>query len=115
MSIIDRLKRLPFVVKSLQAKHPSNSTCKICGLPWASCISHDIILSHPHNGVAGKGFFPVCKWCWEHKSYQENQQAVIDTYWMWRNQCDGSYELPHTLSDMLHAFETDWILTHKKI
>ena len=107
--MLERLKRLPFVVKFLQIRHPSNSTCGICGLPWASCKSHDITIKQ------GYGFFPVCEWCWNNKSYIDNRQTIIDLFKKWRNECDGSYELPYTLSEMLYAFEIDWILTHNNI
>ena len=110
--MIERIKRLPFFVKREQKKHPHNSTCKICGLPWPSCESHTIMVRECTPSQSGKGFFPVCQWCWEHKNYAENRLAVIKTYRMWKEQCDGSYELPYTKEEMLEAFDRDWKQTH---
>lgn len=101
----ERLKRLPFVVKFLQVRHLSNSTCGICGLPWASCQSHDITVG------PDCGFFPVCQWCWEHKSKRENKRAVIELFHKWHRTKYGS---PYTLDQMIDAFNSDWKLTHKE-
>jgi hypothetical protein len=109
--MLERLKRLPFVVKLIQVRHPSNSTCKICGLPWASCYSHTIIVKHCKDGVAGSGFFPVCEWCWNHKSKRENERAVIELFHTWHRTEYGS---PYTLEQMIDAFKSDWELTHKE-
>ena len=112
--MIERIKRLPFIVKFLQKKHYYNSTCKVCGLPWSSCELHSISvvsIDESPDGI-GKGFFPVCQWCWEHRNYAENRLAVIKTYRMWKEQCDGSYELPYTKEEMLEAFDRDWKQTH---
>lgn len=101
----ERLKRLPFVVKFLQIIHPSNSTCRICGLPWASCKSHSITVDQ------GYGFFPVCEWCWNHKSKRENERAVIELFHKWHRTEYGS---PFALEQMIDAFKSDWELTHKE-
>lgn len=111
--MFERIKRLPIVAKWLRKRYPYNSTCKICGLPWPSCESHTIMVRECTNSQSGKGFFPVCEWCWNHKSYAENRSAVIATYRMWQRDCDGSYELPYTLREMLVAFHKDWVKTHK--
>lgn len=112
--MFERIKRLPFFVKREQKKHPHNSTCKICGLPWPSCKSHTIpvVRAEDSDIGVGRGFFPVCEWCWNHKGYAHNRHAVIATYRMWKNECDGSYELPYTLREMLCAFHRNWKETH---
>ena len=112
--MIERIKRLPFVVKYLQKKHWKNSTCKICGLPWSSCRSHTIEVRECTDFQSGKGFFPVCEWCWNHADYERNLQAVKDTYAMWERECKGRYDLPYTLEEMLEAFGKDWNQTHSE-
>lgn len=101
--MFERIKRWPIVAWFLRIKYPYNSTCGICKLPWETCEYHAIQMDDY------KGFFVTCEWCWEHKSKEENKEAVIALYRSW-SRYTGS---PYTLGQMLDAFDQEWELTHK--
>ncbi len=103
--MIEKIKRWPIVAWFLRLVYPWNSTCLICGLPWSACEDHSI----PIDNAAG--FFPVCEWCWQHRSKQENRKAVIALHIKWSSERYGS---PYTREEMLDAFERDWEKTHIK-
>ena len=109
--MIEKIKRWPIVAWFLRLIHPCYSTCRICGLPWCACESHSISVVECTDFRAGSGFFPVCDWCWTHRSKEENRSAVIGLYYEWAHDEHGS---PYTLKEMLDAFERDWEETHKK-
>lgn len=98
----EKIKRWPIVAWFLRLRYPWNSTCLICGLPWSACKDHSIPID------MGRGFFPVCEWCWQHKSYRQNREAVIKLYRNWVVM-GGS---PYTLGQMLNAFDEEWKKTH---
>lgn len=102
--MIEKIKRWPIVAWFLRLRYPWNSTCLICGLPWSACEDHSIPID------MGCGFFPVCEWCWKHKSKKENERAVIALFHEWNRTQYGS---PYTLGQMLDAFDKDWEETHK--
>jgi hypothetical protein len=54
------------------------------------------------------GFFPVCEYCWTHKSYEQNKSAVTELIKMWEEHGDMSYNP----SVCINAFENDWNKTH---
>ena len=58
----EKIKRWPIVARFLRERDPFYSTCGICGLPWSACNEHSIQVDFLN------GFFPVCEWCWTHKS-----------------------------------------------
>lgn len=103
--MIERIKRWPIVACFLRLRYPYNSTCGICKLPWSACDSHNIPMDDYRS------FFPVCEWCWEHKSKKENERAVIALFHEWNRGESGS---PYTLGQMLDAFDVEWELTHKE-
>lgn len=103
--MIEKIKRWPIVAWFLRLRYPWNGTCLICGLPWSACKDHSI----PIDNAAG--FFPVCEWCWQHRSKQENRKAVIALHIKWGSERYGS---PYTRKEMLDAFERDWEKTHIK-
>lgn len=69
------------------------------------------MVTRASNEESGRGFFPVCQWCWEHKSKRENERAVIELFHTWHKTEFGS---PYTLDQMIDAFKSDWGLTHKE-
>lgn len=103
--MIEKIKRWPIVAWFLRTLYPYNSTCLICGLPWASCKEHCIPLDD------NSGFFPVCQYCWEHCSETENRDAVLRLYKKWTL---TGCRLMFSEQELLAAFEKDWEETHKK-
>lgn len=98
----EKIKRWPIVAWFLRLRYPWNSTCLICGLPWSACEDHSIPIDRGH------GFFPVCEWCWRHKSYRQNREAVIKLHRNWAVM-GGS---PYSLVEMIDAFDKEWKKTH---
>ena len=101
--MIERLKRLSFVASAYRAMHPYNTTCGCCGLPWAVVRIHFIDMVECTDEHSGSGFFPVCEYCWQHKSQEDIDKAVIKVHTMW---VDDRYHgmiqnVPYELEDML--------------
>jgi hypothetical protein len=71
---IERIKRLPFVVKAYQILYPSFGTCGICGLPWSVCKPKFIALSD------SLGTFSLCEHCWSKATLSEAMEAHTRTY-----------------------------------
>lgn len=71
---IERIKRLPFVVKAYQILYPSYGTCEICGLPWSVCKPKFIALSD------SLGTFSLCEHCWSKSTLSEAMEAHTRTY-----------------------------------
>ena len=87
--------------------------CGCCGMPWNFVRKH----GGEHTIMIGEyeGFFPVCEYCWTHKSYEQNKSAVTELIERWREENRGKwYYNPNTY---INAFENDWNQTHnnKKI
>lgn len=81
-------------------------TCGCCGMPWNFASKHGgehTIMINKYNG-----FFPVCEYCWTHKSYEQNKNAVIELIKM-REEHGDMYYNP---SVCINAFENDWNKTH---
>ena len=98
----ERLKRLPFVAKIYRSLHPTYSTCGCCGLPWAVVKSHTIAMQECNEKHSGHGFFPVCEWCWQHKTQEEIDNAIIKLHRLWEIDCRAlNIEVPYKLEDML--------------
>ena len=100
--MIERIKRLPIVARHIRKKHPYYGTCGMCNLPWSACEKHLIPLDNCHS------FFPVCEWCWMHKSKLKNGVEVIRLWMKWER--EGA---PYSIGEMLVAFDKEWELTHK--
>lgn len=71
---IEKLKRLPFVVKAYQVIYSNDSTCEICGLPWAVCKARCVNLSDTI------GTFSLCEHCWNQATLEEVLFAHTKTY-----------------------------------
>lgn len=104
LSFVDRMKRLRPIVRYYQRKHPSNSTCYHCGLPWAAvrvsgrdCGIHFVDIGEDN------GFFVCCEHCWRRMDDIQKIDAVIALYKEWES-CGGS---PYTEEEMLEALERD--------
>lgn len=81
-------------------------TCGCCGMPWNFVKKH----GGEHTIMINKyeGFFPVCEYCWIHKSYEQNESAVTELIKKWNN-CEVRHYNPNLYSK---AFEEDWNKTH---
>lgn len=71
---LEEIKRLPLVVKAYQHLYPDNTTCGICGLPWAVCKPKFIELDD------SLGTFSVCEHCWNKATLLEAMEAHTRTY-----------------------------------
>lgn len=71
---IERIKRLPFVVRAYQTLYPSFGTCEICSLPWSVCKPKSIELSDSF------GTFSLCEHCWSKATLPEVMEAHARTY-----------------------------------
>ena len=81
-------------------------TCGCCGMPWNFVRKHGgehIIMISKYEG-----FFPVCEYCWTHKSYEQNKSAVTELIKKWE-ECGARHYNPNLYSN---AFEDDWNKTH---
>lgn len=81
-------------------------TCGCCRMPWNFVKKHGgehTIMVNKYNG-----FFPVCEYCWTHKSYEQNKSAVTELIKMWKEHGDMYYNP----SVCINAFENDWNKTH---
>lgn len=102
MVVWEYIKRMPVIMWFYRLFHLGYSTCGICGLPWSNCKSYNI----PLNKYSS--FFPVCEFCWYHKSKEKNKEAVIKVYESW---CRSGY-LEYHRGELLDAFEKEWEQTH---
>ena len=109
-NIFERLKRLPFVAALLRMKHPYESHCFICHLPWSSCKHHFVDLTECTDEHCGEGFFTVCEYCWQRASWDEIGRSVVELHSWWQR--DGHNEL--TLIEMLEKAHKDYNRTHEK-
>lgn len=109
--MFERLKRLPFMVKMAQKKHPDNSTCYICGLPWAVAEPHVIPMREATESHGGCGFFCVCEHCWERAEKRRVENGFEQLYHQWCDMTHGNP--PYELTDMYIAFDKEWDKTHK--
>lgn len=100
---IETLKRTPPVSWLLKLTGLGYSTCGICGLPWKHCEHHNIMLLDQYSS-----FFPVCEYCWTHKSKEENLNAVKELYYEWKKMGYNEY----TREQLINAFEAEWKRTH---
>lgn len=82
------------------------STCGCCGMPWNFVSKH----GEKHIIMISKyeGFFPVCEYCWTHKSYEQNKSAVIELVKKWNR--EGVIHYNQNL--YTNAFEEDWKQKH---
>ena len=82
------------------------STCGCCGMPLNFVSKH----GGEHTIMISKyeGFFPVCEYCWTHKSYEQNKSAVTELIGKWRKSGVRHY----TPNLYINAFENDWNRTH---
>lgn len=71
---IERIKRLPFVVRAYQILYPSYGTCEICGLPWSVCQPKVVKLSD------SLGTFSLCKHCWDMATLSDVMESHTKTY-----------------------------------
>lgn len=107
--LLERIKRKPFVAGVYRMMHPSYSTCGCCGLPWAVAKPHHIDMVECTDEHCGRGFFPVCEWCWQNKSWEEISNAVIDLHKFWFfDGLEHGYEPPYTLKEMLDKTGQDY-------
>lgn len=81
-------------------------TCGCCGMPWNFVRKHGG--EHIIKVSEYEGFFPVCEYCWTHKSYTQNKSAVIELIKRWKEQGAIHYN-SNVYRD---AFENDWNQTH---
>jgi hypothetical protein len=95
-----RIVRLPIIADIIRIISPTYSYCHLCGLPFNRTEWHDIPVHY------GDGYFSVCEYCWNHKSYLDNRRAVVDLHEMW------GINAPYSLHTMLEAFEKEWNITH---
>lgn len=82
------------------------STCGCCGMPWNFVRKH----GGEHNIRINEyeGFFPVCEYCWTHKSYEQNKSAVTELIERWRELGGRCYNP----NECINAFKNDWNKTH---
>lgn len=83
-----------------------HSTCGCCGMPWNFVWKYE----GKHTIMINKyeGFFPVCEYCWIHKSYEQNKNAVTELVKKWNKE-----GIRHYNQDVyINAFEEDWNKTH---
>lgn len=111
--MIERIKRLPIVARWLRKRHPHNSSCHICGLPWSSCRSHviPVVRVEESDIGVGRGFFCVCEYCWNHAEKRQVEEGVEHLYHRWCQDTLGNP--PYGLTDMYIAFDKEWVKTHK--
>ena len=86
------------------------STCGCCGMPWNFVNKH----GGEHTIVVDEceGFFPVCEYCWTHKSYEQNKSAVTELIERWRKENGGRWYNDYKPNVYINSFENDWNKTH---
>lgn len=108
--MFERFKRLPFMVKRAQKRHPDNPTCYICGLPWAEVEHHVVPMGADVRGNR-RGFFCVCEYCWNRAEKRLVENGFEKLYHSWCEMTHG--HPPYELADMYIAFDKEWDKTHK--
>lgn len=108
--MIEKIKRWPIVAWFLRMLYPYNSTCYICGLPWAEVEHHVVPMGTDVRGHR-RGFFCVCEYCWNHAEKRRVENGFEKLYHSW---CEMTHGNPHyELTDMYIAFDKEWDKTHK--
>ena len=104
--IWQKIKRLPFIVPFFRARHPINSTCGICGLPWPSCKPfHTIEMVECNDEHSGSGFFPVCEYCWQHAELGEILIVVRRLHNEWLQQNTEPYKIEDMIENTIHDYQ----------
>ena len=109
IDLLERIIRVPFISSIFRIMHPNYGTCGCCGLPWALAEGHSIDMVECTDEHCGEGFFPVCEWCWQHKSFDEITNAVVSLYEFWY--IDGlkhGYKPSYPLSEMLAKTRSEY-------
>ncbi len=107
--MLERLKRLPLVVKYYRRKYPDESVCMCCGLPWSAVKTH--FINVPGSNY---GFFMDCEYCWGRLSAKEKHQQAKELYRHWAED-SGAEQLNLTLGQMLDAIAIEGLEEHANL